>query len=148
MKIKAEQKYIRISPRKIRLVAKAIKGLEPEKAVQYLQFVNKRPALVLKKTIKQAIANAVNNQKVGKETLRLAKIEVLEGAVYKRWRPVSRGRAHSIIKRTSHIRVILKSKAEKAKVEKEKETKKKDKVKANKKASHKLGKGGKSGAKS
>ena len=106
---KSEQKYIRISPRKIRLVVKAIKGLSPIQALEYLKFLNKRSAKPLAKTIKQAIANGVNNQKVKEEDLRFSKIEIMEGPTYKRWQPVSRGRVHSIFKRTSHIRVVLES---------------------------------------
>lgn len=110
MLIKAEQKYIRISPRKIRLVAKAIKDLSPTQALEYLKFLNKRAAKPLAKTIKQAISNGVNNQKVKEEDLRFAKIEIMEGPTYKRWQPVSRGRAHSIFKRTSYIKIELKVK--------------------------------------
>lgn len=105
--IKAEQKYIRISPRKVRLVAKAIKNLSPKEALEYLKFINKRAAEPLAKTIKQAISNAVNNLKLKEEDLKFNQIQISKGSTYKRWRPVSRGRAHSILKRTSHIKVIL-----------------------------------------
>jgi len=107
MLIKAEQKYIRTSPRKIRLIAKAIKALPVMEALDSLKFLNKRAALPLAKTIKQAVANGVNNKKINQKDLKFASIEVLEGPTYKRWRPVSRGRAHTIFKRTSHIKVIL-----------------------------------------
>jgi len=105
--ITAEQKYIRISPRKIRLIANAITKLPPLEAIDRLNFLNKRGAKTLAKTIKQAMANAVNNLKIKQENLKFAKIEVLKGATNKRWRPVSKGRAHSIFKRTSHIKIIL-----------------------------------------
>lgn len=120
MLIKAEQKYIRISPRKMRLVVNAIKNLSPGQAVEQLKFVNKSAAIPLLKTIKQAIANGVNNFKLNKEDLKFAKIEILKGATYKRWQPVSRGRAHSILKRTSHIRVVLKTKNQKPKIKNKK----------------------------
>jgi large subunit ribosomal protein L22 len=108
--IRAEQKYVRISPQKLRLVAEAISHLSPGEAVSHLRFLNKKAALSLAKVIKQAISNAVNNSKLKEEELRFAKIEIGPGAILKRWRPVSRGRAHSILKRTSHIKIILKSK--------------------------------------
>lgn len=108
--IKAEQKYIRISPRKVRLVANAVKKLSPQDAIEQLGFINKSSALHLKKTIKQAVSNATNNLKLAAEDLKFEKIVILKGPIYKRWRPVARGRAHSILKRTCHIRVVLKTK--------------------------------------
>ena len=111
MLIKAEQKYIRMSPRKVKLVTQAIKHLSPKEALDHLKFLNKRAAVPVAKTIKQAIANAVNNKGLKEEELKFSNIDVLKGATYKRWRSVSRGRAHSIFKRTSHIVVKLKVKS-------------------------------------
>lgn len=108
-KIKAEQKYVRTSPQKLRLIVKTIKDFSPDKALEYLKFLNKRAAEPLAKTIKQAIGNAVNNKKI-KEEFEFDKIEITPGSVFKRFRPVSRGRAHPILKRTSHIKVILRIK--------------------------------------
>jgi len=105
--IKAEQKDVRMTARKIRLVAKAVKKLSPREAVDNLKFLNKRAAKPLARVIKQAIANGVKNLGLKEEDLRFYRIEIMEGPTYKRWRPVSRGRAHSILKRTSHIRVVL-----------------------------------------
>ena len=110
MFIKAEQKYIRMSPRKVKLVTQAIKHLSPREALDHLKFLNKRAAIPVAKTIKQAIANAVNNKGLKEEELKFSNINVFKGATYKRWRPVSRGRSHSIFKRTSHIKVILECK--------------------------------------
>lgn len=107
MEVKAEAKYIRISPRKVRLVVDAIKGLTPQKAVSYLKFVNKRAAAPLSKLIKSAIANAQNNFSLKPEDLKFKEIQVGEGPTLKRWQAVSRGRAHPIMKRTSHIKVVL-----------------------------------------
>jgi len=114
MLIRAEQKNIRITSRKVRLVAELVKKLSPQEALKNLQFINKRAAKPLARVIKQAIANAVNNFGLVKEELKFYRIEVMEGPVFKRWRPVSRGRTHSVKKRTSHIRVILESTAPKA----------------------------------
>ncbi len=107
MEVKAEVKYIRTSPRKIRLVVGAIKELTPQKALEYLKFANKRAAKPLSKIIQSAIANAKNNFGLKPENLSFKEIQVGEGPTLKRWRAVSRGRAHPIMKRTSHIKIIL-----------------------------------------
>ena len=107
MEIKAESKYIRISPRKLQLVAKSIKGLSLQEALETLVFLEKRAARSLLKTLKSAIANAINNFKLKEEDLKIKSIEILKAPMLKRWRPVSRGRAHPYVKRTSHIKVIL-----------------------------------------
>lgn len=115
MQIKAERKYIRTSPRKIRLVADLVRKMSLDQAITTLTHLRKRAATAMLKTLKQAQANAVNNYNLSKESLLIQSIEVNEGATYKRWNPVSRGRAHSIFKRTSHIKVILKSESKKTK---------------------------------
>ena len=102
-----------MSLRKIKLVAQAVKDLTPREAIDHLKFLNKRAAVPVAKTIKQAVANAVNNNKLKEEDLEFVSIQALAGPTLKRWRPVSRGRAHSILKRTSHIKVILKTKNKK-----------------------------------
>lgn len=111
MEIIAESKYIRISPRKLALVAKAMRGLSPQVALGKLQFITKSAALPLAKTIKSALANAQNNTKLEIENFKIKRLEILTGSSFKRWRPVSRGRAHPYKKRTSHIKVILEEKA-------------------------------------
>ncbi len=110
MQIKAERNYIRMSAQKLRLVVKAIKKLNPLESLDYLKFLNKQAARPLALTIKQAIANAANNKKLDKKNLKFVNIEIMEGPTYKRWQPVSRGRAHPILKRTSHIKVVLEAK--------------------------------------
>ncbi len=109
MLIKAESKFIRTSPRKIRLIANHVRSLPPDEAVTILSHLRKRAATPLLKTLKQALANAVNNHNLVKDSLLIQSIEVNEGPTYKRWQPVSRGRAHSIFKRTSHIKIVLKA---------------------------------------
>lgn len=111
MLIKAEQKFVRISPRKVRLVANAIRGLSVAETKDQLKVLNKRAALPLRKTLHQAIANAVNNKQQLEENLTIKEIQIGEGPTFKRWQPVSRGRAHPILKRVSHIKIILESKA-------------------------------------
>ena len=110
MKILATQKFIRTSPRKIRLVAKSLHGINPELAIKKLKFINKRSADTVSKVIKQALANATNNHNLPTSRLVIDSIQVNEGPTFKRWNAVSRGRAHSILKRSSHIKVTLESK--------------------------------------
>lgn len=105
--IVAYQKYVRTSPRKLRLVADSVRHLLPHKALIDLKFMRKRAALVLAGVLKQAVSNAVNNQNLAKESLRIKSLEIQEGPTLKRWRAVSRGRAHRILKRMSHIKIIL-----------------------------------------
>ena len=115
MQIKAESKFIRTSPRKLRLVTDLIRPLSLDEALTTLTHLRKRAAQPLLKTLKQAQANAVNNHNLPKTSLSIHSIEINQGPTYKRWQPVSRGRAHSIQKKTSHIKVILKSKTPKPK---------------------------------
>jgi large subunit ribosomal protein L22 len=130
MLVKAESKFIRTSPRKIRLVAGLIRDLAPEEAVTTLSHLRQRAATPLLKTLKQAMANALNNHNLAKDSLLIQSIEVNEGPTYKRWQPVSRGRAHSIFKRTSHIKLVLKTKPIKSKSKKSKSIKSKPKNKS------------------
>ncbi|MBI2268058.1 MAG: 50S ribosomal protein L22 [Candidatus Blackburnbacteria bacterium] len=111
MLIKAEQKYIRMSPRKIRLVVDSVRGIKlPQQVLLYLEHVNKRAAGVVSKLIKQAIANATNNLSLPADKLTIKELQVGGGPVYKRGQPVSRGRFHPVLKRTSHVRIVLESK--------------------------------------
>lgn len=105
--MQAKQKYIRTSPRKLRLIADAVRALTPVEALQKLKFLSKRGALPLYHAIRQAVSNAKNNHGSSEASLRFKTLEVNEGATYKRFRAVSRGMAHKIMKRSSHIRVVL-----------------------------------------
>lgn len=104
------QKYIRTSPRKLRLVADAVRKLSPVKALEYLKFVEKSAAIPVYKAIKTAVANAKTNFNLKPESLMFKELDVQTGFTIKRFRAVSRGQAHHIMKRTSHIRVVLKEK--------------------------------------
>ena len=107
MEIIAESKYIRISPRKVALVVKALAGLSPKDALEKLSFIGKSAASPLAKILKSALANAQNNKKLKPTDLKIKKLEVLPGPSFKRWRPISRGQAHSYKRRTSHIKITL-----------------------------------------
>lgn len=108
--MKTIQKYIRMSPRKLRLVADAVRKLAPVEALQYLKFTKKAAAEPMYKAIKAALSNAKTNFGIKPEALAFAEIDVQTGFTIKRFRAVSRGQAHHIMKRTSHIRVVLKEK--------------------------------------
>ncbi|MCL5411501.1 MAG: 50S ribosomal protein L22 [Patescibacteria group bacterium] len=107
MEVIAEAKYLRTSPRKLMLVAAKMEKLKPSQALVSLKFTPKAAAADLSKAIKSALANAVNNHKLAESKLVIKKIEVLEGPRLKRQIPRSRGMAHPILKRTSHLKVIL-----------------------------------------
>lgn len=130
MQFKVTQKNTRQTPRKVRLVANAIKGLPLEQAIRQLAVMERRATVVMLKTIKQAIANAKNNHGVDADKLAIKEILVNQGPTYKRFNAVSRGRAHGIQKKTSHITVTLEEKVEKkAKKEEVKKVEKKTEVK-------------------
>lgn len=118
----ATQKYLIMSPRKIRLVAELVKKMKPAEAIEKLPFVQKRAGVSLAKVIKAALANA-KNQGVGETDLVFKEIQIGEGPRLKRGRAASRGRWHPFKRRMSHIRVVLIStkKEEVKKVEEEKE---------------------------
>ncbi len=107
MIITAQQKNIRQSSRKVRLVANQVKKLELSAAIDQLAVIQRRSTLVILKVIKQAIANATNNLNLDADQLVLDDIIVSDGPILKRMRPVSRGRGHSIEKRTCHVKVVL-----------------------------------------
>lgn len=115
MEAVATAKNIRISPTKVRLVVDQIKKMKPQDAIAVLGHVNKAAAMPVKKVVASAIANAKHNQKLDEKSLIFKSIEVNQGRTLKRWQPISRGRAHSILKRTSHIRVVLETKEKESK---------------------------------
>ncbi|EKD57447.1 MAG: 50S ribosomal protein L22 [uncultured bacterium] len=107
MEIVAVAKNVRISPQKARLVVDQIKKMGPQEAIKMLDFIPKGASLVLKKVVASAIANAKNNFGLSEDSTTFKEILVTKGIVFKRYRAVSRGRVHPILKRTSHIKVIL-----------------------------------------
>lgn len=107
MDITATAKNIRVSPQKVRLLVGQIKKMAPTDAVQILDYLPQKSSPLLKKVISSAIANAKNNYQIAEETLKFKEIQVGRGPMFKRYRAVARGRAHSILKRTSHITVVV-----------------------------------------
>jgi large subunit ribosomal protein L22 len=108
----AIQKNTRQTPRKVRLVANQIKDLPLEQALRQLAVIQKKSTLVLMKTLKQAMANAKNNHGVSPAELQIKEIMIGDGTRYKRFRAVSRGRAHNVVKRACNVRVVLEKKTE------------------------------------
>lgn len=111
MEIKAVQKFIVTTPRKLRPVAALIKDLTPTEAFEKLPYVKKRAAGPLRKVVGTAIANA-KQQGLKEEDLIFKEIQINEGPRLKRWRAGAKGRAKPYKKRMSHIRVILTAKSE------------------------------------
>ena len=106
MEIIATQKYLLLSPRKIRPVVEVIKKMRPVEAIAKLPFVGRRAAEPLVKVIKQALANA-RVKGLSESDLFFKEIQIGEGPRLKRGQPVSKGQWHPIKKRMSHIRVVL-----------------------------------------
>lgn len=108
----ATAKYIRISPSKARVVMDVVRGKSVVEAIAILENTPKAASEPLIKLINSAAANAENGKGLTKDELFVAEIRADEGPIYKRFQPVSKGRAHSIMKRTSHLTVVLDKKEE------------------------------------
>ena len=107
MESKALARHIRISPQKARLVADLVRGKDVESAINMLRFMPKKGARILRKVIESAVANASQNETIDVDTLFVKKVVVDGGPMLKRIRPRAMGRATKILKRSSHITVIL-----------------------------------------
>lgn len=107
MKTIAKYRYAKSSPQKVRLVTNLIKGKKALKAINILNYINKKAAILVKKVLYSAIANAENNNGSKSDFLKIDKIFVDEGPRIKRIIPRAKGRTNRILKRTSHITIIL-----------------------------------------
>lgn len=107
METKAIAKYIRVSPRKIRLLMQELKGKKVEEALNILTFAPQRGAPILRKLVNSAIANASQDPDTDVDSLFIKHIFADEGPTLKRFRPRAMGRATRIRKRSSHLTVIL-----------------------------------------
>lgn len=109
MEIKAEANYLRISPRKLRLLTKNLRGLSPQKAIEKLQFYPQKGKDFLVKLLKQGIANAVHNFKIAQEDLKIKSIQVGDGPSFKRLDKSHGARFDRgiIKKRTAHLFLTL-----------------------------------------
>jgi large subunit ribosomal protein L22 len=107
MEIKAKLKFIRMSSKKIRLVANLIRGLEVNSALSQLKYANKKAAEPVAKLLKSAIANAEHNFEMDKNNLFVKEIRVDEAGMLKRWTPKAHGSATPLRKRLSHVSLAL-----------------------------------------
>lgn len=107
MEAKAVAKYIRLSPKKVHLVARMIRGKRVKEAQALLRFVPNRAARVLEKALNSAVANAENNYDLDRENLVVARAFADEGPTMKRLMPRARGRADVIARRSSHVTVVV-----------------------------------------
>jgi len=110
MEARAYLRYARISPRKVQIVLDLIRNESAEKAMAILKHTPKAASELLEKLLKSAIANAENNHNMDKTKLYVAECFVCPGPIMKRIRPRAQGRAFRVLKRSSHITLVLKEK--------------------------------------
>ena len=104
-KVKAQSRWVRISPRKLMRVVDVIRGKRALKALQELSFMPQKGAGILAKVLKSAVANAKNNYKLAEDQLIVSEAYVNKGIVMRRFQAKARGRMHPINKKTSHLTV-------------------------------------------
>jgi len=107
MQVKAYTKYARMSPQKVRKVARAIQGRNAAEALEMLNLIPRKSARLIGKTLKSAIANAENNNNLSSDALKIESAIIEQGPAFKRFRPAARGSAHPYKKSTSHSRIVL-----------------------------------------
>jgi large subunit ribosomal protein L22 len=107
MESRAITKFIRVSPRKMRLVVDQIRGRGVEDALNVLKFIPKRSAGLIAKTLRTAVANAENTQSVDVDRLYVKQVKVDEAGMWKRFMPRAQGRATKVRKRLSHVTIVL-----------------------------------------
>ncbi|HWP34307.1 MAG TPA: 50S ribosomal protein L22 [Thermodesulfobacteriota bacterium] len=105
--VRARLRYLRIAPRKTRLVVDLVRGKRVDEALRILQFTHRAASLPVMKLIKSAVANASQNEAIDVDTLVIKDIQVGPGPTLKRYQPRAMGRAFPIHKRTSHVTVVL-----------------------------------------
>ncbi len=103
----AKNRFMKVSPRKVRYVIDAIRGMDVVKAQSYLTYTRRGPAPIILKTLNSAVSNAKQKFLGETEDLVIARIFVDQGPVMKRIQPRAMGRAYSIKKRTSHLTIVL-----------------------------------------
>ena len=107
MEAKAQMKYVRISPRKVIIVCDLIRGKDTKTAAAILRETPKAASELMLKLLNSAVANAENNHEMDPDNLYVSESYANPGPIIKRIRPVARGRAHRINKRTSHITIVV-----------------------------------------
>jgi len=116
MEIIAQAKYVRVSPRKMLILAQSIRKMQPKTAVVQLTHLNKSGAEALKQVVASALNNA-QQKNIMVDQLLFKEIQILNGSAMKRFRAVSRGSAHTYKKRMSHVKVVLTDEKQKTKEE-------------------------------
>jgi large subunit ribosomal protein L22 len=112
MEYKASHKYARITARKARYVVDQVRNMPVEGALDMLKFSDRRAAPMIAKVIKSALHNAIQEGGANPENLVIWRATINEGPTMKRWRPRARGMAFPILKRSSHINIILADRGE------------------------------------
>lgn len=107
---KAKLKNLRVSSKKVRLVADAIRGLDVVSALAKLPVIFKKSSPIIEKLLKSAVANAIDKYNVKEEDLKIKSIVVNKAMDLKRWKPAAFGRAHPFRKASSHIEIVLETK--------------------------------------
>ena len=105
--VKAVHRYARTSAQKARLVANQVRGLPVDKALDLLKFSPRKAAAIIYKVLSSAVSNAENNNAMDTDKLIVSRIMVDEGPSLKRIMPRAKGRADRIVKRTSHIQLVI-----------------------------------------
>jgi large subunit ribosomal protein L22 len=112
MPFEAKHRFARISPRKARLLMNLIRGRDVDDAITMLQFSKQRASGMIEKVVRSAVANAAEQDVRSRNALFVSKCWVDPGPVIKRFQPKDRGKAYSILKRTSHLVVTLDERAD------------------------------------
>ena len=107
MQAKAIAKYVRISPLKVNFICKEIRGKQVDEALAILKFTPKKGARILEKVLNSTIANAEHNFGLNREDLFVSQAYANNAPVMKRWRPKAKGMAYPILKRSSHVGVVV-----------------------------------------
>ncbi len=110
MESRASAQYVRMSPRKVRIVCDIIRGKDTKQALAILDATPRAAAEVIRKVLKSAVANAENNFGMNPDNLYISQIYADAGMIIKRYQPRAKGRGYRINKRTSHITVVVKDK--------------------------------------
>ena len=112
MEVRAVSKYLRTSPQKVRKLVGAVKGKPVEKGLDILKFMPQKAAAMVEKTVRSAVANANQNPDIDLDSLIIRNVIADQGPTLKRFRARARGRGARILKRTTHITVILTEESE------------------------------------
>lgn len=112
MEAKAVARFVRIAPRKVRIVIDLIRGKSVDEALAILRYVPKAASEVVEKVVKSAAANAEQNHDMKADRLYISEVYVDQGPTMKRYHPRQRGQAFPILKRSSHITVVVREKKE------------------------------------